>query len=382
MKEKNKTGYFISNKNIIYVQGSTSDGFKRYSTGKLATKLNVLWIKKNCSDVLLQIYNDKQEINSKPKSDNFIDFALDSLKLNCTERKESTNEEYKSIFNKYIKNDFKNYQLEDIKKSDLLRWQNKLLKLDISVGRVRFIRAVFSGILTDAFQNQLIKENPFRFIKQPKNETEDNNINPFSLIEINSILSASIGQWKNIFTILFFTGIRTGECWGLKWEDINFINKTISIKRSIRHGKVGTPKTKNSIRTIDMIPIVEKALRNQKSHTIARDSFVFMNKNKEHFKSAQHISRDIWKPILKIAGLDFRILYQTRHTFASLMISQGEDIVWVSKMLGHSSPRITLDIYTKYIPEIKKERASFLNEFKEKNCNKTANTKFRILRSS
>ena len=64
------------------------------------------------------------------------------------------------------------------------------------------------------------------------------------------------------------------------------------------------------------------------------------------------------------------------------MISQGEDIIWVSKVLGHSSPRITLDVYSKYVPDLKKERAVFLNEFKEKDCTDIAQHKFRILRSS
>lgn len=383
MKER-KSKYFIRN-DIIYVEGYINKKRYRLSTGKEATKLNIAWIKRNCNDVLLKLYNEKQSNNEiKINSENFDEFATESLKRNGAKRKDSTNEDYLSVYNRYIKIHFKDYSITDIKKAQLQNWQNLLLLTDLSAGRIKFVRAVFSGILTDAMQNEIISENPFKYVEVPSkdNESEEDNIKPFSLEEIEKILKLSIGQWKNIFTVLFFTGMRTGECWGLKWSDINFTTKSIHIKRAVRHGKIGKPKTKNSTRVIDMLPIVEEALRNQKSHTLINDDFVFLNKNKEHFKSAQHITRDIWTPTLKLAGLDFRVLYQCRHSFASLMISNGEDIIWVSKMLGHSTPRMTLDVYSKYVPELNKERATFLNNFKVKTGTDLAQSKFKLLRSS
>ncbi|UTJ05688.1 tyrosine-type recombinase/integrase [Arcobacter roscoffensis] len=98
-----------------------------------------------------------------------------------------------------------------------------------------------------------------------------------------------------------------------------------------------------------MLPLVEEALNRQKSFTYINDSYIFLNQNKKAFKSAQSISKGFWKNVLRFCGLDYRVLYQTRHTFATLMISKGEDIVWVSKMLGHTNVRITLETYTKYI---------------------------------
>lgn len=384
MKER-KSKYFIRN-DKIYVEGYINKTRYRLSTGKSATKLNIAWIKKNCDNVLLKLYSEKKaNSNVQVNSNDFNEFALESIKRNGANRKSSTNIEYLSVYNKYIKVYFKDYNITDIKKAQLQNWQNLLLTTtNLSIGRIKFFRAVFSGILTDAMQNELIKENAWKYIEMPKreDEKEEDNIKPFSLQEIEKILKLSVGQWKNIFTVLFFSGIRTGECWGLKWSDINFVTKTIHIKRSVRHGVVGKPKTKNSIRVIDMLPIVEEALRNQKSHTLINDSFVFLNKNKEHFKSAQHITRDIWNPTLKIAGLDYRVLYQTRHSFASMMVSNGEDIIWISKMLGHSTPRITLDVYSKFVQEQNKERATFLNNFKVKTGTNLAQSKFRILRSS
>lgn len=380
--KKNKDGYFISN-NTIYVQGSIDGKYVRYSTKKEATKLNIAWIKKNAYDVLLKLHNEKIGKQTQITND-FVEFAELSFDLNAPDRKESTTEEYKGVFKKYIEKEFKNFSVENIKKANIQHWQNKMLKTGLSIGRIKFVRAIFSGILTDAVDNELIKDNPFSRLKAPKRETEveEDTVYPFTLEEIQSILNASVGQNKNIATLLFFTGMRTGELWALKWSDINFNSKTIHIQRAIRHGRESSTKTKNSKRIIDMLPTVEEALHRQKSFTYVNDSYVFLNQSKEPFQSAQHLSKGYWKNVLKFCGIDYRVLYQTRHTFATLMISHGEDIVWVSKMLGHANVRITLEVYTRFIPNQKKERAVFLNNIQEKNCKKTANTNIRLVKSS
>jgi integrase len=68
------------------------------------------------------------------------------------------------------------------------------------------------------------------------------------------------------------------------------------------------------------------------------------------------------KQPLKSANIEYRTIYNTRHSFASLMISQGEDILWVSHMLGHTNTEMTLRKYAKYIKNEKKRRAIFLDK--------------------
>lgn len=351
---------------IIYVQGSIDKKFKRYSTGKADNKLNRAYHVKNWKQVLLKLNDKKVSEQTVNMSEIFNEFALYSLKVNSVNRSESTNEEYLSIFKKYIKNYFKDLKLTDIKKATLQEWQNGLLTKDISIGRVIFVRAVMSGILNDAYDNELIEKNYLALVKVPKDENPEENINPFTLNDIQAILNASTGQNKNLFTVLFFTGMRTGECLALKWSDIDFRNKTIHIQRSVRHGKIGSTKTKNSNRVIDMLPLVEEALIRQKTFTLVNDSFVFLTIHKSHYSTAQTISEGPWARALQFANLDYRYLYQTRHTFASLMISNNEDPLWVSKTLGHANLNITLTVYAKFVPDTSKQRATFLNEFKKK----------------
>ena len=373
MQNKNKDGFMVRG-NKIYVQGSIDDKFKRYSTGKEANKLNLSWIKKNHIQELQRIH----ELKTKPKKQtrDFVEYALKNFELKAPSRKAGTVKDYHKIFKSKIQPFFKNYKLDDITREDLTIWQNNLIKSGLHGKTINNIRGVFNFILDEARKDELIKKNYFTLIDPVKIKKPD--ITPFSLEEVKLILSnADESYQKNLTQVAFFTGMRSGELLGLKWDDINFVSKTISIKRAIRDGDITTPKTESSIRTIDMLPLVEEALLKQKKKTYLRNSFVFLNPLGKHFYNNASIRRNFWKNILKLVGLDHRDMYQTRHTFASIMISKNQDILWVSQMLGHASPNITLEKYAKFIKTEKIKRAEFLDDFTtEENCTKTAHLKF------
>jgi integrase len=69
----------------------------------------------------------------------------------------------------------------------------------------------------------------------------------------------------------------------------------------------------------------------------------------------------IWKNILNECGFKHRGIYQLRHSFASNMLSIGEDLLWVSSMLGHKSANITLEKYTKYMRRKRERKTTVIN---------------------
>jgi integrase len=357
MLSKNREGYYTRN-GVIYVQGSVDGVFKRYSTGRKATKLNLLWFKKHGSDEFIKIHNQKNKIVTV--SSNFAEYAQRSLEMRKFKISEHTFKEYTQMFEVRIKPFFKNYDLTDIKRIDLQQWQNNLIESKkISGKRINNIRSLFNTILEDARKDELIEKNYFTLVDRVREEKPE--VNPFSLEEVLEILKHSKGWEKNFFQIAFFTGLRTGELIGLRWEDINFVTKKISIRRSVRKGTVGNVKTINSVRTIDMLPLVEKALIEQKFNTYMKNSFVFLNEQNENYYDGTSIRKNAWQRTLRAAKLDYRTLYQTRHTFASIMISKGEDMLWVSNMLGHGNLNITLSKYAKYCKTDTTARAQFLD---------------------
>ncbi|WQS98268.1 site-specific integrase [Helicobacter pylori] len=189
-----------------------------------------------------------------------------------------------------------------------------------------------------------------------KNAKDGEKINPFSLNEIKAILkSTSDLRLKAFLTTAFLTGLRTGEQLALLWSDVDFENKKININKSLNiSGVITSPKNKPSIREVDLLEPVEKILKELKESEPDTKKFVFIDMPKRSSLFQRH-----FKKLLKALNLKDRKLYTTRHTFASLMLSQGEEPMWVSKTLGHKDLNTTYKTYSHYIPKQDKERAKF-----------------------
>lgn len=228
----------------------------------------------------------------------------------------------------------------------------------LSPRRVRSIRATFNTIFDDAIRDEIIDKNPISKVKVP--ELDKVEVKSFSLDEVKKIISIAKDDMKAFSALGFFSGMRSGEIIGLMWSDIDFEKREIHIQRAIRMGTISTPKTKNSIRTIDILDNLLPYLKEQYAMTGAKNSYVFLNDKDEHYYDIKRIRNTKWKNLLKECDIPFRTIYQMRHTFATIMIENNEDILWVSNMLGHTDSSMTLQMYAKYRKREDVKRASFL----------------------
>jgi len=285
------------------------------------------------------------------------DMITISLNIHNGSRKFLTNKAYESVFKNNIIPYFGNRKLDTIKPSELLLWQNDLLESNASKS-VAKIRTIFYGVFEDAIRDELINRNPFIAVKTPKISVK-RKINTFSKDEIFRIIDSMPMNIKAYFAVGFFTGMRTGEITALKWQDIDLENKTIKVQRTRNKGIESTPKTISSIREIDILDVLLPYLK-EHCDLYSHQEYLFQTRNKAPFHTASQIARTYWKPVLKELKLEYRNLYQMRHTFASMMIASGEDILWVSNMLGHKNSAITLQVYAKYTKDTKKVRGTFL----------------------
>lgn len=300
--------------------------------------------------LILKINTGEFFENNKSKIPTVDAYSLVSFENHRYERKETTTTDYKNIYNKHIKPHFGNKQLDKIKVSDINVWKNRLFaELGLSSKRVNDIKKVLGTIIEDAVRDEIILSNPVRKSK-PLPAHQQKEIEPFSLDEIDLILSHANGQDRNIIATLFMTGIRTGELIGLKWSDIDFEKHEISIKRTIGRGIENTSKTVSSRRIIPIFNSLFHYIENQFKITGDKNSYVFLNVNGNDFYDSKNIRDGLWKKVLKKANVKYRTVYQTRHTFCSINLQNGEDLIWVSRILGHKNPRITLEKYSKYIP--------------------------------
>ncbi|WQW15292.1 site-specific integrase [Helicobacter pylori] len=258
------------------------------------------------------------------------------------------------------------FRTMDLKESDKLK---KITKEKIAIyhqdtlkhykkNTIHNLNANLKSFLAFCEEERFLEKSPY-FSVTLKNAQEAKAIEPFSLEEVKTLIeNAPSLRLKAFLTVAFFTGMRTGEQLALTWEDIDFNEKKIVINKSLNElGTITTPKNKPSVREVDLLEPVAKILKELQASEPADKKFVFisMPKRSTMFQRA-------FRTLLRALNLKDRKLYTTRHTFASLMLSQGEEAMWVSKTLGHKDLNTTYKTYSHYIPKQEKERAKFLKE--------------------
>ncbi|ANT42927.1 integrase [Helicobacter phage PtB92G] len=245
-------------------------------------------------------------------------------------------------------------KLKKITKEKIAKYHEATLK-HYKKNTIHNLNANLKSFLEFCETEGFIEKSPY-FAITLKNAQEAKAIEPFNLEEVKTIIeNAQSLHLKAFLMVAFFTGLRTGEQLALMWEDIDFNEKKIVINKSLNElGQITSPKNKPSIREVDLLEPVEKILKELKeSEPNKKFVFISMPKRSTMFQRA-------FRALLKALNLKERKLYTTRHTFASLMLSQGEEAMWVSKTLGHKDLNTTYKTYSHYIPKQDKERAKFL----------------------
>jgi integrase len=109
-------------------------------------------------------------------------------------------------------------------------------------------------------------------------------------------------------------------------------------------------------------PVRDLLLRHRGDERL-RSDYVFLNQDGRSIDITT-LRRRIWYPALQRAGLRARTLYQTRHTFATLMLATGENPEWIARQLGHTSTHMLFQRYAKFIPNLtRRDGAAFLGAY-------------------
>ena len=187
--------------------------------------------------------------------------------------------------------------------------------------------SVLRAALQDAVDDDLIPYNvlhDFRFRRNEPPKSDD--VDPFSREEQTALLGALSGQHHNLILFAIWTGLRTSELVALEWGDIDFVRGIIKVQRAkTQHAsKPETPKTKSGNREVKLLPPALSALTDQQQYTGQENKRVFKNPNTGKDLRGDRCIRKFWEWGLKQAGLRYRNPYQTRHTYASMMLSAGE----------------------------------------------------------
>ena len=175
-------------------------------------------------------------------------------------------------------------------------------------------------------------------------------------------------HYNPFFEVAFYTGMRFGEMAGLKWRNVDFNRRIIRVRETLVYGVEGPPKTKKSKRDIDISEYAYDALMRQKEIT-GKSKYVFLDINYKPM-TPDHVRKVIWTPALEKAGIEYRPMLQTRHTFATIMLDAGEDIGWVQNQLGHSSLQMIFKCYYSWIKKSTRNDGSAFMEMMKNRTNR------------
>ena len=300
----------------------------------------------------INFYGDIQRNEPAKESKLFGEVAQQWVKIMSQKVKSSTLKDYRGAMNHYILPRFGNVPITDI---DFLDVEEFRSKLKCSNKRKNNVFVPMRSLMRFALKAGLIDKNPMDLIDNLTVSKPD--IHPLSIDEVHRFLDVVKPQYKNFFIVAFYTGMRFGEMAVLKWKNVDFKLGIIKVRETRVRGKEGQPKTAGSVRDIKILPPVVEALRDQRKATMGRSEYVFLNFYGRPLLP-NSVNYHIWKPALKKTGLKPRSLYQTRHTFATLMLDAGELPGWVQKMMGHESLKMILERYYSYIKNYQRDDGS------------------------
>ena len=327
-----------------------------------------------------------------------INFVFDRYIALKQHLKDSTKSGYIYTYNHFVRKDFGKKKIADIKYSDVVQYYLYLLKdKEIALGTLDSIHCLLHPTFELAVRDDIIRKNPTTGAMKEVNRRSGKNrgIRHALTIEqqrafMNYIANSPVYyHWWPLFTFLLGTGCRIGEAIALRWDDLDFKNKMITINHSIANYKseeknkcvstLSTPKTEAGIRTIPMLDVVYDALKleeedqqeNGFNETVIDgvSGFVFQNRfgnilNQQAVNSAikrivtnynneEEITaaREKRNPLI----LPYFSCHILRHTFATRLCEQENNLKVIQSIMGHRNIETTMDIYAEATDKKKKE---------------------------
>jgi integrase len=293
--------------------------------------------------------------------------------------KPSTYGGYRSVIEHHLLPEFKNYPIGAISSAEINSFKAKLLKADLNGKTVRNVLILLGKILEQAVNEDYLRRSPMKAVELPKIDKEQKG-RTLKPDEIRSILKACDGDIHTMVATAIATGMRRSEQFALDWENVDWEKNTISVRRALYwkygkyHGKqkgersytFTAPKSKKSIRDIDISPELRKELRELYLKG-GRKGLIFCTSNGTPYSPENIAKRSFGEVLIRaeaqrvkdgIPPIGHVRWHDLRHTFGSLKIHQGEKIYDVMRWMGHSSIEVTIGIYCHEIESRNPEAAA------------------------
>lgn len=285
---------------------------------------------------------------SKTLTENFLESWIEQQKVHL---KVSTWNDYHKTIHGQIIPAFGNTDLTKLTKLDVRQW---CATLTCGNKRIKNILSTFRSALKSAVEDGVIAENPlegFEYVRKDAVKLVDD-VDPFDIDEQRRMLDVLEGQAKYFVQFAFWTGLRTSELVALDWRDIDLVRGVCRVSRAMTQhsSEPEVPKTRSGAREVKLLPPALDALNKQRQHTFLKGAEVFQNpRTQDRWAGDQPIRKTMWQPAIRLSGVRYRRPYQTRHTYASMMLSAGEHPMWVAQQMGHADWTMIARVYGRWM---------------------------------
>ena len=290
---------------MIFINKMLNGKYHRFSTGLESNKNNLRYVRKN----IMQIIADKERQDNvsganfrekmrAQKNVKKIDFSIhqpanDSVdKCDFTLKaaiallakewmglKPTSKAIYESISKQLLLYFGEDCLVSDINRAKIADFFNDCLEKKYKKSFINLKFGILKRVLVLAEEYGVIDKVPNLRFKMPMETEMTQKVKAFSENEVRLLLNSCKNQvLRNYLQIAFFTGCRTGEILALKWSDVDFKAGKISINKTINYYDITLPKTRSSIRDIDILPLVKEALKRQKQLS-GKNEYIFCSKD-------------------------------------------------------------------------------------------------------
>jgi integrase len=289
-------------------------------------------------------------------------------------------ERYEQIIRLHIVPSLGKLHLQKLTPQHLQKLYADKAKAGFSPVTVIAIHNMLHTALDDAIRLGLVSRNVCKLVSPPRRPHRE--MKALTPDQVRFFLSEARGHpQETLFILALATGMRRGELLGLKWQDINFAQETLQVRRVLSRvptkmvDEVGQsyveaePKTEKSRRSIALAPFALEALKEQRSRqeemkekagVLWEDhDYVFCTPTGKHLHPGNVLVQ--LKNVLKKAGLPDIRFHDLRHSTATMLLSMGVHPKVVLELLGHSEISMTMDIYSHVLPSIQRDAVNRLS---------------------
>ena len=239
-------------------------------------------------------------------------------------------------------------QLASITPDDLVRWHRHMQRLGLSTWSIRHAWAPLRLVLGYAVRHFGLAGNPAdALLPHEKPKFGEDRKRFLNRDEIAALLAATVDPYRLPIATAVFSGLRIGELLGLTWEDTDFKGGVLKVRfQMTRQGERRRLKTAAARREVILMPEIGTELRKHRlASSFAQPGDLVFASRAGTSSGDRNIANRGLKVACQRAGLEAVTFHVLRHTFASILIAQGHDVVFVSRQLGHANPAITLKVY-------------------------------------